>query len=143
MPVPNTNRATLHPIIREHVATGSMLYTDAHSGYRGLGPDFQHDFVDHAERYVLGHVHTNGLENFWNLFKRCVKGTHVSMEPFHVFRYLDSECFRFNNRELTDGERFATVAGLLAGKRLTYKVLTGNAEGRLADDAGGSGGMVN
>ncbi len=83
------------------------------------------NFVDHAECYVKGAVHTNGLENFWALFKRCIKGTHVSIEPYHLFRYIDSESFRFNNRDFNDGRRFVLALRGMAGKRLTYKSLTG------------------
>jgi len=80
-------------------------------------------------------VHTNGLENFWSLFKRCVKGTHVSVEPFHLFRYIDSESFRFNNRDSTDDGRFIMALQGMTGKRLTYKALTGDAELYPASDA--------
>jgi hypothetical protein len=117
--------------------------TDELAGYRGLEAEFIHGVINHAEKYVDGHVHTNGMENFWALFKRCIKGTHVSVEPYHLFRYLDAECFRFNNRTLTDGERFAIVASCLAGKRLTYKALTGeledapSPEGDNAEESGG------
>jgi hypothetical protein len=75
---------------------------------------------------VRGNVHPNGLENFWCLLKRCIKGTYVSVEPFHLFRYLDEERFRFNNREDNDGTRFLKAVGGVAGRRLTYKALTGN-----------------
>ena len=75
----------------------------------------------------MANVHTNGLENFWSLFKRCIKGTHISVEPYHLFRYLDSECWRFNNRILDDGERFMLAMHGFEGKRLTYKTLTGDA----------------
>lgn len=123
--VDDVKRRTLTPIIRQHVETGSNVYTDALKSYVGLNPDFVHGFVDHAEKYVDGAVHTNGLENFWSLFKRCIKGTHVSVEPFHLFRYLDAESFRFNNRKTDDGNRFAKVLGQVEGKRLTYKGLIG------------------
>lgn len=126
--LPNTRRKTLQPIVREHVAPGSHVYTDALKSYAELEPEFVHQFIDHAETYVDGVVHTNGLENFWSLFKRCIKGTHVSVEPFHLFRYLDAECFRFNFRILNDAERFQSVSRLLAGKRLTYKALIGALE---------------
>lgn len=63
-----------------------------------MDPEYVHNVVDHAERYVDGHVHTNGLENFWSLLKRGIKGTYVSVEPFHLFRYLDEQAFRFNER---------------------------------------------
>jgi len=144
--VDGTNAATLHPIVRQHVAPGSCVYTDQLQSYRGLADEYFHGFVNHAETYVNGNVHTNGLENFWSLFKRCIKGTHVSVEPFHLFRYLDAECFRFNNREGTDGSRFVRVLESTAGKRLTYRSLIGDAgpEGRTASDRGaGSEGMAN
>jgi hypothetical protein len=81
--------------------------------------------IDHAEKYVDGNIHTNGCENFWSLLKRAIKGTYVAVEPFHLFRYLDEQCFRFNNRKLTDAERFAHAASTIVGKRLTYKALIG------------------
>jgi len=74
--------------------------------------------------YALGQVHTNGLENFWALLKRCLKGTYISVEPFHLFRYLDEEVFRFNNRAYSDGDRFKMALGSVAGKRITYAELT-------------------
>ena len=81
--------------------------------------------IDDAEKYVEGEVHTNGLENFWSLLKRSIHGTYVSIEPFHLFRYLDEQAFRFNNREASDGQRFVKVASSVMGKRLTYVELTG------------------
>jgi transposase-like protein len=86
---------------------------------------YVHKTIDHAEKYVEGEVHTNGLENFWSLLKRAITGTYVSIEPFHLFRYLHEQAFRFNNRRDTDRERFAKVAGSVFGKRLTYRELTG------------------
>jgi len=83
--------------------------------------------VDHAECYVNGQVHTNGAENFWSLLKRGLHGTYVSVEPFHLFRYLDERVFTFNQRELSDLGRFAAVLSLAAGRRLTYAELTGHA----------------
>ena len=125
MVVPNTKRSTLQPKIKQHVESGSAVYTDALQSYEGLNSDFVHQAIDHAEKYVDGVVHTNGLENFWSLLKRCINGTYVSVEPFHLFRYLDEQSFRFNNRKTNDKERFKLVAGNLAGKRLTYKTLIG------------------
>jgi transposase-like protein len=123
--IPNRQKETLHAMVNEHVEPGSKLYTDALKNYRELAAIFQHEFIDHAETYVRGAVHTNGLENFWSLFKRCVKGTHVSIEPFHLEAYVDSEAFRFNNRQVKDGDRFLMAVGGAAGKRLTYKALIG------------------
>jgi transposase-like protein len=124
--VPNTKRETLHGFIEANVQPGSTLYTDAWQAYRNMDASYFHDFVDHAEAYVKGAVHTNGLENFWSLFKRCIKGTHVNVEPFHLGAYVDSEAFRFNNREFNDGERFLLAVAGFAGKRLTYKGLIGD-----------------
>jgi hypothetical protein len=92
----------------------------------GWGVDYQHQVIDHAQAYVDGKIHTNGLENFWSLLKRGIKGTYVSVEPFHLFRYLDEQTWRYNNRKLNnDGERFVAVMRCVAGKRLTYDALTG------------------
>lgn len=115
---------TLHAEIKKEVSAFSQLYTDAWRGYRGLSPEYIHKFVDHAVNYAIGQVHTNGLENFWSLLKRCLKGTYISVEPFHLFRYLDEEVFRFNNRAYADKDRFNMVASAVAGKRLTYNELT-------------------
>ena len=123
--VDNTKGKTLQPIVRGHVKSGSNVYTDSLASYAGLTPEFVHNFVNHAETYVNGAVHTNGMENFWSLFKRCIKGTHVSVEPFHLFRYLDSEAFRFNNRTVEDAGRFLMALAGTPGKRLTYKSLIG------------------
>lgn len=116
---------TLDATVRRAVASGSNLYTDALGSYRNLNDEYIHKVIDHAEKYVEGEVHTNGLENFWSLLKRAIHGTYVSIEPFHLFRYLDEQAFRFNNREMSDGQRFAKVAGSVIGKRLTYAELTG------------------
>jgi transposase-like protein len=124
--IPNRKKKALHTEIKTHVAAGSAIYTDALMSYIGLNENFAHQVVDHAERYVDGQVHTNGLENFWSLLKRQLKGTYISVEPFHLFRYLDEQVYRYNNRELAnDGERFQKALSQIAGKRLTYKHLTG------------------
>ena len=95
--VGNTKKKTLHSEVREHVLAGSALFTDALKSYDGLD-EFQHEVIDHAVEYVRGEVHTNGLENFWSLLKRGINGTYVSVEPFHLFRYLDEQAFRCNHR---------------------------------------------
>jgi transposase-like protein len=124
--VSDRRSATLHPVIHKHVEPGTQIYTDTLAGYRGLKPMYMHEFVDHAEAYVKDKViHTNGLENFWALFKRCIKGTHVSIDPCHLEAYVDSEAFRFNHRKVKDGDRFQIALGGVGGKRLTYKALIG------------------
>lgn len=123
--VPDTKSGTLQVQVRDNVESGSEVHTDALRSYRGLDPEYVHKVVDHAERYVDGHVHTNGIENFWSLLKRGVKGTYVSVEPYHLFRYLDEQAFRFNEREYEDGDRFQKALGSVGGRRLTYDQLTG------------------
>lgn len=124
--VGNRKKHLLQSTIRNHVKAGSAIYTDAFMSYMGLSTDFQHQVIDHAERYVDGQVHTNGMENFWSLLKRELKGTYISVEEFHLFRYLAEQVFRYNYRGLpNDGARFVEVASQIFGKRLTYKELTG------------------
>lgn len=128
--VPERDKKTLGPMVREHVEKGTPLYTDEWMGYDGLKGEYPHEVINHAETYVRGLVHTNGMENFWSLLKRGLKGTYVSVEPFHLYRYIDEQAFRFNNRatkkrHVTDADRFRLVTSQLADKRLTYKQLTG------------------
>src|SRR6266550_5544367 len=97
--VDSIRRHQLDPEVRKHVEKGSELYTDKLRSYEKLADEYVHNVIDHAECYAKGHVHTNGLENFWSLLKRGIKGTYVSVEPFHLFRYLDEQAFRFNERK--------------------------------------------
>jgi transposase-like protein len=121
----------LQKLVRENVGAGSAVYSDALKSYEGLSDDYQHQVVDHAVEYVRENVHTNGMENFWSLLKRGISGTYVSVEPFHLFRYLDEQSFRFNYRKddagepLNDGQRFIIAMTNITGKRLTYKGLIG------------------
>ena len=117
-------RRDVQGIVRSSVEYGATLNTDAFSSYTGLTADYVHKVIDHAEAYVDGAVHTNGCENFWSLLKRSLRGTYVSVEPFHLFRYLDEQAFRFNTRKMTDAARFAVTAAAAFGKRLTFKQLT-------------------
>lgn len=124
--IPNRRKTVLQEQVRKHVTAGAALYTDALLSYAGLAGDYAHQVVDHASQYVDGRVHTNGLENFWSLLKRGVAGTYVSVEPFHLFRYLDEQMFRFNNRkDLKDADRFNLAVSQIVGKRLTFAQLTG------------------
>ena len=126
MVIPGRRKKTLQQEVRNNVAVGSALYTDALQSYDGLALDYVHKVIDHAEKYVDGQVHTNGLENFWSLLKRGLRGTYVSVEPFHLFRYLDEQVFRYNLRKLLhDGLRFEHVASHIFGKRLTFAEVTG------------------
>jgi transposase-like protein len=123
--IPNRKKSAIQAEVRKHVEAGSALYSDALLSYDGLEREYAHQIIDHAVKYAEGNVHTNGLENFWSLLKRSISGTYVSVEPFHLFRYLDEQTYRFNNRKLTDGERFSMAVDGIVGKRLTYDQLTG------------------
>ena len=129
--VANARRSILHSEIRQNVEAGSQVFTDALPSYNGLNKDYAHEAIDHAREYVRGNVHTNGLENFWSLLKRGIRGTYISVEPFHLFRYLDEQAFRFNERENTDSGRFLTGIIGVIGRRLKYMKLIGK------QDAGG------
>jgi transposase-like protein len=115
----------MHDRIHANVEQGSILYTDALPSYVGLKKSYDHQVIDHRQAYAVGLIHTNGLESFWSLLKRTIKGTYVSVDPFHMFRYLDEQTFRFNHRKENDGWRFAHVVSTIMGKRLTYKDLIG------------------
>ena len=124
--IENRSMRTLQTLVKEHIEAGATLHTDDFYGYWGLYKDYIHEIVNHAETYVHGKVHTNGIENFWSLVKRGLHGTYVSVEPFHLFRYLDEQVFRYNNRNnKTDAGRFSAVLSQVAGKRLTYAEVTG------------------
>ena len=126
--VANTQRETLQGVVREYIEGGSYVFSDAWVAYNGLDREYIHQVIDHAETYVNGNVHTNGIENFWSLLKRGLKGTYISVEPFHLFRYLDEQAFRFNERKQNDGGRFITAMEGVTGKRVTYEKLTGKVE---------------
>ena len=115
--------------VREYVLKGSEVHTDALRSYIGMDDGYIHQVVDHAICYAKGHVHTNGLENFWCLLKRTIKGTYVNVEPFHLFRYLDEQAFRFNERKDSDAGRFVKALAGIVGKKLTFAELTGKEEG--------------
>lgn len=122
--IKDANAKTLQGHIRAAVAPGSQVMTDSHFGYRGLRVDYIHQHVNHAVEYVRDTVHSNGIENFWALLKRSIKGTYVSVDPHHVQAYVGEQAFRFNERKGTDLTRFKAVLGSAAGKRLTWKDLT-------------------
>jgi transposase-like protein len=125
--VSDVRRKTVRPIIEDNVVPGASVYTDNFRTYFGLGDSYDHRVVDHAEKYVDGQVHTNYIENFWSLLKRGLNGTYISVQPFHLFRYLDERVFTYNMRELDDYGRFETVLGHVADRRLTYAELIGHA----------------
>jgi transposase-like protein len=130
--VVDTKRATLQPHIAKEVKYGSTVYTDEAVQYHELSSfyNYVHDVINHTQTYVKGRVHTNGIENFWSLLKRGIGGTYVAVEPFHLFRYVDEQVFRYNNRAtkdnpMNDADRFSLAVSNIVGKRVTYKELTG------------------
>jgi transposase-like protein len=129
MPLDSIRKHRLMPAVTQQIEDGSTVYTDKLASYDNLDVYYQHRVIDHAEKYVDGQVHTNGLENYWSLLKRTIRGTYVSVEPFHLFRYLDEQAFRFNERTDNDGTRFAKTLRHIAGRRLTYEQLIGHPVG--------------
>jgi transposase-like protein len=123
--VKTTRRPELCGNVREHVKAGSTVCTDALMSYDDLEKDYDRQIIDHLECYARGQVHTNGLENFWSLLKRALKGTYVNVEPFHLFRYCDEQAFRFNERKENDAGRFVKALRGITGKGLRYAKLIG------------------
>jgi len=123
--IPDATKETLHREVRANVQHGSELHTDSWASYAGLETDYVHKVINHAEAYVKDNVTTNGIENFWSLLKRGLKGTYVNVMPFHLFRYVDEQSFRFNYRKLNDQQRFLIACASMDGRRLTYKKLIG------------------
>jgi hypothetical protein len=122
----DSKHGTLVPNVYEHVEKGSNVFTDELHAYFGLQADYEHEVINHMAAYVIGNVHTNGIENFWSLLKRTLNGTYVSVEPFHLFRYVDEQVFRYNNRKpMDDGDRFTYAMRKIVGKRLTWDELIG------------------
>ena len=121
--VSNTEATTLMPAIRENVEAGAEVFTDAHASYSGLGSRYTHQTIDHATAFAIGRVHVNGVENFWSLLKRTLKGTYIAVAPFHLFRYVNEQVFRFNERAINDADRFAAVMRCVQGRRLTFRQL--------------------
>ena len=131
--VPDRGKTIMPPIIQANIEKGTQIHSDEH-GQKWQMPEYEHLMVNHLKPYVDGNVHTNGMENFWSLLKRGINGTYVSVEPFHLFRYLAEQAFRFNNRlPLDDANRFSMLVRKIVGKRLTYAELTGKTEERPED----------
>jgi len=128
--VRDTEGPTLRPNVSQHVEWGAKVYSDSLPAYAELSRNFVHSIVDHSKAFVVGRVHTNGLENFWCLFKRSLKGTWTHVATFHLGRYFDEQAWRFNFRRLSDAGRFDVVLGGTVGRRITYRQLCA------IDDAG-------
>lgn len=122
--VQDTGSESLQRELTKNVQAGATIYTDAFPSYEGLDPLFVHEVIDHAVAYVNGHIHTNGIENFWSLLKRCLRGTYIHVDTEHLFRYLDEQTFRFDHRKETDAERFVRAVSNIVDKNITYNKLT-------------------
>ena len=142
--VKNRKKKTLQAHVKYNVVSGAELFTDELAFYTGLDKEYVHQFVNHAEEYVKGNVHTNGIENFRSLLKSGLKGTYVSVEPFHLFRYLDEQAFRYNERKHRNGDagRFSEILSGVSGRRLTYKQLPGNTDDLLTLVKNGASGEL-
>jgi transposase-like protein len=132
---PNVKRETLQNMILDNVTPFAKVYTDEAVQYDKLDKNFVHKVVNHTQEYVKGQVHTQGMDNYWSLLKRTLRGTYIAVEPFHLERYCDEQAFRYNNRAtkdnpLHDGDRFAFLVTQILGRRLTYKELTGKTDAR-------------
>ncbi len=137
--IADTKKLSIAPEVAAHVEHGSQIHSDEHGNTWRMDDKYIHNIVSHLETYVEGNVHTNTLENFWSLLKRGIGGTYIAVEPFHLFRYVDEQAFRYNMRKdslgdvISDYDRFKTAMSQIVGKRLTYKQLTGK-EGEIPED---------
>lgn len=127
--IPDRTKPVMQENVRPHVEAGSQVYSDEAGDYWRMDSEYAHEIINHAEEYVRGNVHTNGLENFWSLLKRSIGGSYVSVEPFHLFRYVDEQAFRYNNRkDMNDSDRFDLAVRQIVGKRLTWAEVTGKVQ---------------
>ena len=129
--IEDRTKNTMQPIVRENVEVGSEVYSDEWASNWRMDDEYVHGVINHLQTYVEGNIHTNGMENFWSLLKRSLHGTYVAVEPFHLFRYVDEQAFRYNNRTMTDLDRFVYGMRHVIGRRLTYNELTGK-DGQVA-----------
>jgi transposase-like protein len=124
--IEDRGKSNIQPLVREHVEAGSAVFSDEWCSNWRMDDQYEHNVINHLLAYASGNVHVNGMENFWSLLKRSLKGTYVSVEPFHLFRYVDEQAFRFNNRgPMNDAQRFTYAMRKIVGKRLTYAEVTG------------------
>jgi transposase-like protein len=132
--IPDRSKASIQPVIQGSVEKGATIISDEWAEKYRMDDEYEHQIVNHLAQYVDGNVHTNGMENFWSLLKRSIGGTYVSVAPFHLFRYVDEQAFRFNNRVMSDSLRFRLAMRYVVGRRLTYAELTGKTEGATCEE---------
>lgn len=129
--IKDRSKLSLSPVVNQSIEKGSLIITDEFAAYPFVAASsYVHEVINHAVEYVNGHIHTNGIENFWSLLKRGIKGTYVAVEPFHLDSYVVEQVFRYNNRAtkdnpLNDLDRFTLAVSQIVGKRIAYAELTG------------------
>ena len=125
--IADRKKVSMAPPIHSIIKAGSHIITDEHTTYPFVAKPYFHEVINHVESYVQGHIHTNGIENFWSCLKRGLHGTYIAVEPIHLDRYVDEQVFRFNQRHNRGGDaaRFKAVLKDVVGRRLTYATLTG------------------
>jgi transposase-like protein len=122
--IDKTNYENIVPFLIKNVYQGSKLMTDEHVVYTNAKRLYKHKTIKHMlKEYVRGDVHTNTIENFWSVLKRGVYGTYHFITVKHVQNYLEEFAFRFNNRKITEAQRFDKLVSL-SNQRITYKALT-------------------
>jgi transposase-like protein len=132
--IPDRTKSVMQEHVRAHVEPGAEVFSDEAGSNWRMDAEYTHGIINHAEKYVDGQIHTNGLENFWSLLKRGLNGTYISVEPFHLFRYIDEQVFRYNNRkDMNDADRFTVAMKQIVGKRITFDQLTGKVESSSSD----------
>ncbi len=123
--VKSRDAMTIRNFVTDGAEVGSEVMTDEWRGYHNLRDVYTHEIINHSMTYVRHNVHTNNIENFWSLLKRTIKGTYISVSPAHLQKYVEEQVFRYNERKGTDQDRFVSMIGLVSGKQLTYRQLTG------------------
>jgi transposase-like protein len=121
--VKSVDAPTLHMMVHENIAPGSVLHTDEHRGYEGLGFSYDHETVVHsAGEYVRGSVSTNSIESVWAVMKRGLHGVYHHASPKHISRYVDEFTWRLNdgNVKIHTMNRLDSFIAATKGLRLTY-----------------------
>jgi transposase-like protein len=123
-PIAKVTSANVKDFIREVAHPSARIITDQSNVYQGIGHEFDggHESVNHTKKeYVRGDVHSNTVEGFFATVKRGLNGIYHNVSKEHLGRYLDEYAFRYNNRNLSDGERTHAAIKAAEGKRLFYK----------------------
>jgi transposase-like protein len=122
-PMPRITADNLRKALTDNVSASAHIMTDELAAYNPAAGNFvSHQKVNHGQKeYVRGEVHTNTVEGFFSLLKRGINGVYHHVSRGHLARYCDEFAFRYENRNVSDGERAHRLVGGAEGKRLTYK----------------------